>query len=74
MSFNNIFIILSALILLASNIVAITITIYRRPTRSEVQGMIEAQFKPESYLGQRLKNIDEKLEHLYEKYSELKNN
>ena len=53
--------VVTVVILLIINAVAMTTAILSRPTEDKVKGMIGEQFQEQSYLGQKLKNIESQL-------------
>lgn len=54
------------------NAVAVTAAILSRPTEEKVQIMIDKEFKEASYLGQRLKSIENKINELSVDFEDYK--
>lgn len=66
--------IITVLMLLIINAVAVTAAILSRPTEGKVKEMISEQFQEKSYLGQKLLNIEALIKSNKESIDQIKDN
>ena len=61
----------TVVILIIINVVAVTAAILTRPTEEKVKIMINEQFQEQSYLGQKLKNIETQMGDMQQQLKEF---